>query len=100
MEINVLKNEVEGYCCKNELGIQTALRFCTDMDCDEELPYPITVNRGQEFVVEHYIVNPEFRDSYTIHGIQVNLGDIQAAEIDSFADGYRYIWKIKSNIAM
>lgn len=60
LTVNVVKNQVEGFCCENQLNIQTTVNFCSDSSCTEYLDSPLQIKRGEQFIVEHSILTPEF----------------------------------------
>lgn len=60
-EVHIIPNDLAWeHCCHETIGFESALRYCTNMTCTEYLPSPLTIERGEEFVVEHYITSPEF----------------------------------------
>lgn len=44
-EVEVNRNTVIGFCCKNELNIRSSLKFCEDFTCKKFLSSPITIVR-------------------------------------------------------
>lgn len=99
--VDIVPNVVEGVCCENVLEINTALRFCEDFTCTA--PYkssPLTVQRGEEFYVEHYISDPEW-EHYFLEGLEINIGPFSANILGkNHTSTGTVIWKIKSSIAL
>lgn len=63
--VTINQNFVVGECCENELGIETALRICSDENCSGYEPtnpiLPFEFNRMDTITIEHYIVTAEFQ---------------------------------------